>query len=139
MSGTSHTKQVLIYDYHPAISKGLSNIVEFELNADVTLQPLCPEADLLKILHEINIDLILLDIQPPEKNGFGLIKKIMADDQGQKILVFSRYDQDLHAEDAIHAGAKGFIMKFESVDEILKAIQVVLGNGIYRNNGISQP
>ncbi len=139
MSGTSHMKQVLIYDYHPAISKGLSNIVEFELNADVTLQPLYPEDDLLKVLREMNIGLILMDIRSPEKNGFGLIKKIMADDQGLKILIFSGYDQDLYAEDAIRAGAKGFIMKFESVGEILRAIQIVLGNGIYRSNGISQP
>jgi len=136
MALTNPSKRALIYDYHPAISKGLSGIINFELNMDVVQQP-CNSKKLLRVLDESDFDLLLLDMFPSDKNSFDLIRRIISENSDLKVLVISNYDSDLYTEEAISAGAKGFIMMAEPIEEILKAIVIVLDNGIYRNDKTS--
>lgn len=133
MSPTNPAKKALIYDYHPVIRKGLSGIINLELKIDVVQQP-CNSEKLLKVLEESDFDLLLLDMFPSDMNSFDLIRRIISENSDLKVLVISNYDSDLYTEEAISAGAKGFIMMAEPIDEILKAIVIVLDNGIYRND-----
>jgi DNA-binding NarL/FixJ family response regulator len=48
-----------------------------------------------------------------------------------RILVLSMHDEDLYAERAIRAGARGYITKNEATPELIKAIQCVVSGGIY--------
>ncbi len=78
---------------------------------DVLEAPNAIEA--LKILNEINIDLVLLDINMPEMDGITMLKKIKSDDKLKKvkvIMVTSESDEDIII-DALKAGANGYIAK----------------------------
>lgn len=133
MTTKTHTKKALIYNYHPAISKGLSGLMQFELNMDVVRQPRDSEK-LLGVLDELNFDILLLDMFPPDEHSFDLIRRVVSENTNLKVLVLSDYDQDLYTNGALRAGAKGFIMMIEPIDEILNAVLTVLDNGIYRND-----
>jgi DNA-binding NarL/FixJ family response regulator len=47
------------------------------------------------------------------------------------VIVVSRHDESLYAERAVRAGAKGYVMKLEAGDTIVKAVRTVLRGGIY--------
>jgi DNA-binding NarL/FixJ family response regulator len=56
----------------------------------------------------------------------------------QKILVVSRHDEKLYAERALRAGAKGYVMKFESSSVLLKAVRKVLRGGIFVSEEVNE-
>lgn len=77
------------------------------------------------------LDLVLLDISLPDKNGLELIKDLRALKPDLAILVVSMHDETLYAERVLRAGARGYIMKQEGGKKFLLAMRKVLAGGIY--------
>ncbi len=133
----SFTKKFLIVDDHPIMRRGLADTLETEPGFEVVYQ-FDKAEDVLKILDKADIDLMLVDVSLPGMNGIELIKNVIFQKPDQKILVVSRHDESLYAERAIRAGAKGYIMKFESAEEILRAVKKVLSGGLYLSQELSE-
>ena len=64
-------------------------------------------------------------------NGIDLIKRIKADYPDMKVLMLSMHDELVYAQRAIKAGANGYVMKQESCDEIIRAIEKILAGQSY--------
>jgi DNA-binding NarL/FixJ family response regulator len=79
-----------------------------------------------------------VDVSLPGINGIELVKNLTFQNADQKILVVSRHEESLYAERALRAGAKGYIMKFESCDTFIKAVKKVLSGSIYVSEEISE-
>ena len=73
----------------------------------------------------------------PDKSGLELIKDIKAVRPGLPVLVISLHDESLYAERALHAGARGYIMKDATGEELMHAIRQVLSGKIYVSKKIS--
>ena len=52
------------------------------------------------------------------------------------IVVLSQHDETLYAERALRAGARGYVMKQESSEDILNAIRTVMGGDLYLSRRI---
>jgi DNA-binding NarL/FixJ family response regulator len=83
-----------------------------------------------KIKHD-NYELILLDINIPRTNTLELLRYILFKTPQAKVLMFSMNPEKLHAKRYLDAGAKGFLSKEAPVDEIKRAINVVLSGRKY--------
>lgn len=134
----SFKKRILIVDDHPIMRRGLVGTLEAEPGFEVVHQLDSAE----EVLHVLDKgeepDLMLVDVSLPGMNGIELVKNVIFRKPDQKILMISRHDEFLYAERAIRAGAKGYVMKFESADEILKAVKKVLNGGIYLSSELSE-
>ena len=123
-------KGLLIVDDHPMMRTGLAQLIENEADLKV-----CAEADNARVAMDIAVsqplDLILLDISLPDKNGLELIKDIRALKPALPILVVSMHDESLYAERVLRAGGRGYIMKQEGGKKLLYAIHQVLSGQIY--------
>ncbi len=111
------------------------------LEADSDLE-VCGQAsnaeDAIGVVESQNPDLVLVDISLPGMSGLELIKQIHAIRPNMKTLVVSRHDESLYAERAIRAGAKGYIMKLEAPDVMVKAVRKVMNGGIYVSDEINE-
>jgi DNA-binding NarL/FixJ family response regulator len=67
-----------------------------------------------------------------------LVKHLQARMPEVRTLVVSRHDESLYAERAIRAGARGYIMKLEAGDVIVKAVRQVMDGGIYVSDEINE-
>jgi DNA-binding NarL/FixJ family response regulator len=132
----SSRKRVLIVDDHPMMRTGLAQLIDNEGDLKV-----CAEADnaaqALDAAVGQKLDLILLDISLPDKNGLELIKDIRALKPNLPILVVSMHDEALYAERVLRAGGRGYIMKQEGGKKLLEAIRQVLSGQIYVSEKIS--
>lgn len=135
--GNSFKKRIIIVDDHPIMRKGFVNTLEAEQGYEVVLQ-LEKAEEMLEQLEEYDPDLIIVDVSLPGMNGIEMVKNVIFQKQDQKILVVSRHEESLYAERALRAGAKGYIMKFESGDVFLKAVKKILNGGIYVSEEISE-
>jgi DNA-binding NarL/FixJ family response regulator len=122
--------RVFIVEDHPVFREGLVRMLNTETDLEV-----CGEAgDFnagLKGIKKFKPDLVLVDLELPDKSGLDLIKKVRSLKIPVKMLVVSMYDEALYADRVLRAGGDGYIMKEESPEEIVRAIRDVLEGHIY--------
>ena len=77
--------------------------------------------------NELKPDLVLMDITMPEMDGIQALKNIKASDAGAQVIMCSAMGQQAMVIEAIHAGAKDFIVKPFQADRVLEAVKKVVG------------
>jgi len=128
---------IVLVDDHPLMRKGLARTIESEVDLDVIGQMSSAE-EVLEDIEELAPDLAVVDISLPGMSGMELIKHLQSRTPEIKILVVSRHDETLYAERCIRAGAKGYLMKQEAGDVIVKAIRKVLNDRIFVSEEINE-
>ncbi len=130
-------KKILIVDDHPLVRKGLAMTLDAEFDLSVCSQVADAE-EALSALEECNPDLAIVDISLPGMSGLERIKHMQTLRPEMYTMVISRHDEVLYAERAIRAGARGYIMKRDAADMIVKAVRRVLAGGIYVSEEINE-
>ena len=74
-------------------------------------------------------DITLMDLRLPEMGGVEAITQIRADSPGARIIVLTTFDGDEDIYRALQAGARGYLLKGMSADELMDAIRTVHGGG----------
>ncbi len=123
-------KRILLVEDHPTTRYGLVALISREPELEV-----CGEAGTAKaalsLVQKCAPDLLLADLGLPMRSGLDFLKDVRALHPDLPVLVVSMHDEELYAERAIRAGARGYIMKSEGGEELLDAIRQVLNGGIY--------
>jgi len=124
-------RSILLVDDHPAIREGLGSAI----NQTHDLM-ICGEAEsatkAMAELARLKPDAVLVDISLQNSNGMELIKDIRARYAGKvPVLALSMHDETLYAERVLHAGARGYVMKQESMKTVIEALRKVLNGGIH--------
>lgn len=133
MSNNKH--RIYIVDDHPLMRKGMAMTLDNELEMEVVGQSETAEEALQKI-PELKPDLAVVDISLPGMNGIELIKHLLNHQPELKVLVISRHDEELYAERAIRAGARGYLMKLEAGDTLVTAVRRILSGNLYLSSEI---
>lgn len=129
--------KVLIVDDHPVLRQGLKLLINQE--RDLTV---CGEAEdaeqALQAIKTLKPNLAIVDLSLKKASGIELIKEIKNLYPRLITLVLSIHDESFYAERALRAGAKGYIMKQEGTETIVKAVHQVLKGEIYLSEGMSK-
>lgn len=128
-------KKIYIVDDHPLMRKGMAMTLENSVEFTVCGQSESAEEALGEI-PSLKPDACVVDISLPGMNGIELVKNLLAQLPELKILVVSRHDEELYAERAIRAGAKGYLMKLEAGEVLVSAVRQVMNGGIYLSDKI---
>ena len=128
---------ILIVDDHPLMRKGLALTLDAETDLRVAAQAADAE-EALTLLDTLDLDLAIVDISLPGMSGLELIKHMQALKPSLRTLVVSRHDEALYAERALRAGARGYMMKLEAGEKIVKAVRRVLAGHIYVSEDINE-
>lgn len=122
--------RTILVDDHELIREGLKKILAS--NPDILI---CAEAkdwaELFTFLRLRKIDLVILDISLPDKDGIEIIENIKNVYPDIKVLVLTMHPDEKFAKRAFKAGASGYITKQKAADELLNAINVVIKNKIF--------
>jgi len=134
-STTTHTAshepiRVFLVDDHPVVRRGLSALLEQEPDLQVA-----GEADGIlgtaEQLDETRPDILLIDLNLGRENGLDLLRFIHDQWVGVRTIVLSQHPPRAYAEQAIAAGASGYVCKDEAAEQIVDAIRKVQQGGYY--------
>ena len=120
----------MVVDDHAIVLHGLKELINNEPDLEVTLTADSAERA-LEILREHLPDIVVTDISLPGLSGLELIKELTRLQPGLPTLVLSMHDELVHGERALRAGAKGYLVKQEAPENVIKAIRKLLAGERY--------
>jgi DNA-binding NarL/FixJ family response regulator len=124
-------RSILLVDDHPAVREGVAVAINQTDDLTVCGHAASAAAAMAEIAR-LKPDVVLADISLENSNGIELIKDIRSRYSGKlPVLVLSMHDEALYAERVLHAGARGYLMKNESMKTVIEALRRVLAGGIH--------
>ena len=129
--------RIIIVDDHPIVANGIQQLIDREPDIKVIKSVQDAEAT-FRAIESDPPDLIVVDISlKGATNGIDLIKGLKKRYPRIMTLVLSMHDENLYAERAIKAGAKGYIMKNDLTDNIVKAIRTIISDKLYLSDKLT--
>lgn len=123
-------RRVMLVDDHPLTLEGLGAVV----NGQPDLIVCCAAGDpagAMSLLANSTPDLMVTDMTMPGRSGLEFIKDVHAMQPDLSILVLSMHDEMLHAERALRAGARGYLMKDAGAAKVLEVMRIILSGQSY--------
>lgn len=123
--------KVLLVDDHPLILSALQAIIQ-GFGDDVTV--VCAgsaKAARHTLEDDSDFDLVLLDLQLGDANGFDVLPELRSRYPALSVVVVSASDRASDVIRAIDLGAMGFVPKRASNDTLFEALRLVMSGGIY--------
>lgn len=116
--------RILLVDDHASLRNGLRNAIAEHADLSVVGEAATCRAarDAAELLRP---DVLVLDLNLPDGNGWTLLEQLRAQDTFPRILVLSACDEQTFANRLLRAGASGYLMKDESLPRIIEAIRLV--------------
>lgn len=127
----------LLVDDHVVVRSGIKSLLLKIFNPAEIYEAFDGNSALVK-LAERRYDLIMLDIQMPGTDALGLMQLIIQKYPDAKVLIFSMSAENVYARRFLKAGAKGFISKDASLEEIEKAVGQLLDNRRYISKALAE-
>ncbi len=129
-------KKVVIAEHHPVTSKGISVLLK-DTNEYKIVGKVSRGSELLKCLENEQPDILILELEIPEINGFHALRSIREEFPKTKIAIFSSHPEEIYALRSIKSGAAGYIPKTSSKEIFLQAIKRISSGGIFLNDELA--
>ena len=131
--------RILLVDDHPLVREGLRARLQAEGGYAVTAEAGAAESAMQALLRE-QPDLVLMDVglKGSDANGIELAARMLECCPGLHVLMFSMYDNPEYVQRALQAGARGYVLKDASADELLAAIEAVRAGGTFLSPGVTR-
>jgi len=124
---------VLIVDDHPLVRRALRCVIESQPNWRVAGEAASGREGIAKAL-ELQPDIMVLDLGLPEVNGVQAMQSILQAAPATRVLVLTLYEAENLVEDAIRAGAAGYVLKSDLEEELIAGIVALIEAKTYFNS-----
>jgi DNA-binding NarL/FixJ family response regulator len=121
--------KILIVDDHEVVREGIRTLIS-------RARPqwdICGEAknarEAIELARTLKPDVTVLDITMPGMSGLQVASTIFA--LGSRVLMFTMHESDHLAAEVAQAGAQGFVLKSQASQDLIRAIERLLGGGTF--------
>ncbi len=128
---------VLIIDDHDLLRNGLKNLIELEPDMRIAAEA-GTAAEAMDILRSRPVDITILDLELPDKNGLEVLKDIKNESIDTAVLVLSMHPERRWAKRLIQNGARGYLTKVNASEKIVTAIKAIYTDGHYITHEVSE-
>lgn len=122
--------RVLLADDHKIVREGLRFILEMESDINVVAEAGTGRMA-VQLAMEIEPDVAVIDVAMPEMNGIEATRRILCEKPDIKVLALSMHSARRFVEEALAAGAKGYLLKDCASEELVRAIRTVAAGETY--------
>ncbi|HEY8283414.1 MAG TPA: GAF domain-containing protein [Chloroflexota bacterium] len=125
--------RIVLIDDHAMVRDGLVRMLSEHEDLQV-VRAASTGAEGLRLIGELRPDVVLCDLQLPDIAGTEVIARARAHFPDIRCLVVTTFDDDEKIYEAIKAGAKGYVLKDATTEELVEAVRAVA-----RNESLLQP
>ncbi len=128
--GAPQPARVLLADDHALLRTGVANIVNQEPGLTVVAEAGNGE-EAVAAFQEYRPDVTVLDLRMPGMEGVETVRRIREIDPAARIIILTTYDADEDIALALKAGAKAYILKDITAEDLVSCIRAVLAGRTY--------
>jgi len=129
--------RVFLVEDHAIVREGISNLLELSEDVEVIGTAASAE-DALTALSSAKPDVLLLDMKLPKLSGVELMQRLQASAELPPTLILTTFEDDGLLLDGLRAGAKGYLLKDVSLEQLLAAIREIATGGSYINPAVTE-
>ena len=130
--------KVMIVDDHPVVREGLRQLLEVGDSIQVIAEA-SSGLECLQLLEKSSPNLIFMDIRMPGISGIEATRLVCQKYPQVKVIMLTIYEDDQYVTGAIQAGAKGYVLKNVSRDELIKIIGHVMEDQAFLDPSVTAP
>lgn len=116
--------RILVVDDHHVVRQGLVALLNIMPEIQVVGQA-ADGAEAIRLYRESRPDVTLMDLQLPGLSGVETIKRVRQEDPSARFIVLTTFDGDEDIYRALEAGARAYLLKGMTVEELTSAIKTV--------------
>jgi DNA-binding NarL/FixJ family response regulator len=120
--------KVLIVDDHTLVRRGIGHVVH-ECFPDAEVVEAAGADDAVELLKSQTVDVALLDVRMPGRDGLDLLREIKAEWPKVAVIMLTSYDGAQFVKQALADGADGYMLKDASPEDLDQAIRVAVSGG----------
>jgi DNA-binding NarL/FixJ family response regulator len=117
--------RVLIVDDQRVVREGLSMVLALLKGVEV-VGAAADGAEAVTLVHAVRPDIVLMDLSMPRCGGVEATRRLRTEAPEVKVVVLTTYSDDRSVLDALRAGARGYLTKDASGEQIHQALRQVL-------------
>jgi two-component system invasion response regulator UvrY len=129
--------RILLVDDHAVVRGGLRRVLA-ERHPTAELGQAATAAEGLEQVARDAWDLVILDLSMPGRSGLDVLKEMREARPGLRVLVMTMHAEEQYALRAFRAGAAGYLTKGSAEEELLTAVEKVLGGGKYVSAALAE-
>jgi len=129
--------RIVLADDHAVLRTGLRLLIDNQPNMHVVGEA-GNGSEAITQAHELQPDIVLLDLNMPGMDGLAAIPLLRAESPESRILILTMHDDVGYLQEALRAGASGYILKKAVDSELLMAIQTVMRGETYVHSAMSE-
>lgn len=129
--------RVLLVDDHAVVRAGYRVLLRGDPELEIVAEAESGERAYQLFLKHAP-DVVIMDLSLPGMGGLEAIKRIIARDDSARILVFSMHEDTAFVEQALQAGAKGYITKSSAPEVLLDAVREIAAGEVYLDRRLAQ-
>jgi two-component system NarL family response regulator len=129
-AGSTEPGRVLVVDDHALFRTGVANIINQERDLRVVAEA-GNGVEAVAAYERHHPDVTLLDLRMPVMDGVEVVRRIRALEPQARVIVLTTYDTDDEIARALKAGAKAYVLKDISADDLIACIRDVLAGKTY--------
>jgi DNA-binding NarL/FixJ family response regulator len=121
---TPPISRVLISDDHAVVRRGVRALVETDPSL-VVVGEAATGTETIDQVQKLKPDIVVLDISLPEKNGLDVTRLLRRESPETKVVILTMHFAEEVARECLRAGARAYVVKSDSNDEVLAAVRAV--------------
>jgi DNA-binding NarL/FixJ family response regulator len=120
--------RILLVEDQTLVREGLRSLLAFAPDLEVAGEAADGE-EALAAIHRLKPDVVLLDIRLPRRNGLEVLQELARNDAVPPTLILTTFDDDALLLEALRSGARGFLLKDVTFEQLTGAIRTVAAGG----------
>ncbi|HOR54744.1 MAG TPA: response regulator transcription factor [Synergistales bacterium] len=129
--------RVFLADDHPLTRAGLRDYIAKEKDLELVGEA-GDGLEAWRVIEKEKPDVALLDIRMPGENGVALARRIKASSLPVKPVMLTSFDAQQYVMASLRAGARGYVLKTVTPEELARAIRVVARGGLYLDGEVAR-
>jgi DNA-binding NarL/FixJ family response regulator len=130
--------KVMIVDDHVVVREGLKKLLEINNDIEVIAEAKTG-SECLELLETLLPDVIFMDVRMPGISGIETARLVCQRHPQIKVVMLTIYEDDHYVTEAIKAGARGYVLKNVSRDELIKIVRLVMGDQAFLDPVVTAP
>jgi two-component system, NarL family, response regulator NreC len=122
--------RILLVDDHAVVREGIKRLIDSHPDIELVGEA-ADGTEAVTAVDQLRPDVVMMDVSMPRLNGIDTTRQLRDAAPETKILALTVHEDDGYVREFLKAGALGYLLKRASTEELIRAIRIVAGGGVY--------